>query len=411
MSSANNRREDYQAVIVGGGPAGATAALMLARAGWSVAVVEKADFPRRKVCGEFVSATALPLLHELGIAESFLDRAGPEVRHVGLFVKNSILTSDMPRAETGGGGWGRALGREHFDTLVLRRAAEAGATVWQPWTAEAVDREGEQYACRIVAKNKHEIRTIRAPVVIMAHGSWDHGPLPTQAVRQANRPSDLLAFKAHFLDSHVPAGLMPLLVFPGGYGGMVHTDGARLSLSCCIRRESLDHCRRAQSQASAADAVFEHIRSSCRGVRETLADARLDGAWLSVGPIRPVLRPRSVNGLFLIGNAAGEAHPIIAEGITMALHSARLLCDLLIGRQQEVWAGRALPSIAQEYAASWRKNFSSRLYAGALLANVALTTHGTAAVLAALGRFPAMLTVGARWSGKVTPVVSRGMTS
>jgi flavin-dependent dehydrogenase len=113
----------------------------------------------------------------------------------------------------------------------------------------------------------------------------------------------------------------------------------------------------------------------------------------------------------MIGNAAGEAHPIIAEGITMAMHSARLLCELLIGRQQEVGAGRELPSIAREYSASWRKNFSSRLYAGALFANLALTTHGTAAVLAALGRFPAMLTVGARWSGKVKPVFPRGVTS
>ncbi len=403
--------EDYQAVIIGGGPAGATAALMLARAGWSVAVVEKVGFPRRKVCGEFVSATALPLLHELGVAESFLDLAGPEVRQVGLFVNDSILMSDMPRAETCGGGWGRALGREHLDTMLLRRGAEAGATVWQPWTAAALDRDGERYVCQIVAKDKHDIRTVRSPVVIMAHGSWEPGSLPTQIVRHVRRPSDLLAFKAHFLDSHLPAGLMPLLVFPGGYGGMVHTDGARLSLSCCIRRESLDRCRRAWPQTSAAEAVFAHIRSSCRGVREALDTARLDGTWLSVGPIRPALHSRGVHGIFMIGNAAGEAHPIIAEGITMAMHSARLLCELLIGRQQDVWAGRELPSIAREYSASWRKNFSSRLYAGALFANLALTTNGMAAVVAALGRFPAMLTVGARWSGKVKPVFPRGVTS
>jgi hypothetical protein len=55
--------------------------------------------------------------------------------------------------------------------------------------------------------------------------------------------------------------------------------------------------------------------------------------------------------------------------------------------------------------------FSSRFYAGALFANLALTTNGMAAVLAALGRFPAMLTIGARWSGKVKPVFPRGVTS
>ena len=70
------------ALIIGGGPGGATAALLLARAGWSVRVIEKAAFPRGKVCGEFLSATNLPLLRELGVAEDFQELAGPEVRQV-----------------------------------------------------------------------------------------------------------------------------------------------------------------------------------------------------------------------------------------------------------------------------------------------------------------------------------------
>ena len=95
----------YDALIVGAGPAGATAALMLAQAGWSVAVVEKAAFPRRKVCGEFLSATSLPLLHELGVAKQFLDRAGPGVSHVGLFAGDGALSAAMPTrfSDTWGG--------------------------------------------------------------------------------------------------------------------------------------------------------------------------------------------------------------------------------------------------------------------------------------------------------------------
>ena len=72
----------FDACVIGSGPAGATAALVLARAGWSVALVEKAVFPRRKVCGEFISAATLTVLEACGVAKDFLALAGPPVRRV-----------------------------------------------------------------------------------------------------------------------------------------------------------------------------------------------------------------------------------------------------------------------------------------------------------------------------------------
>ena len=115
---------------------------------------------------------------------------------------------------------------------------------------------------------------------------------------------------------------MPLLAFPGGYGGMVHSDGGRVSLSCCIRRDALERCRERSGNRRAGDAVLHHIQSSCAGVRHALQRATLDQAWLAAGPIRPGIRDRYADGIFRIGNCAGEAHPIVAEGISMAMQSA-----------------------------------------------------------------------------------------
>ena len=77
-------KPDYDAIVVGAGPAGAAAAALLAQAGWRIALIEKTPFPRRKVCGEFISATTWPLLRQLGVADSLLEIAGPVVRRVGL---------------------------------------------------------------------------------------------------------------------------------------------------------------------------------------------------------------------------------------------------------------------------------------------------------------------------------------
>jgi 2-polyprenyl-6-methoxyphenol hydroxylase-like FAD-dependent oxidoreductase len=93
----------YDAVVIGGGPAGSTTALLLAQRGWQVAVVEKSAFPRKKVCGEFISATNIPLLDRLGVGALWRAEAGPEIRRVGLFCGNRVAEAPMPAARSGPG--------------------------------------------------------------------------------------------------------------------------------------------------------------------------------------------------------------------------------------------------------------------------------------------------------------------
>jgi menaquinone-9 beta-reductase len=389
---------DVDAIVIGGGPAGATTALLLARANWSVAVVEKAAFPRKKVCGEYMSATNQPLWRELGIEEEIMAGAGPEISEVGLFASEYILTAKLPRPR--GYGWGRALGRDRLDALILSRAGREGATILQPFAATELTSHDGEFHCKVVEKGQSGTgpgRTLRAPIVIAAHGSWEPGSLPTQPSREAARPGDLLAFKARFLESALPEELMPALIFPGGYGGMVHSDRGRATLSCCIQRQVLQQLRHAMPQVAAGEALLAHISAHCRGVREALWTATIEDAWLASGPIRPGIRGTFSNGVFLIGNAAGEAHPIIAEGISMAMQSAWLLSNLLIAAREN---GRDSLWVRRRYASLWRTTFSQRIRVSAVLANLALKPVFVRTFLPLLRSCPSLLSVGATLSGK-----------
>jgi flavin-dependent dehydrogenase len=401
----------YDAIVIGGGPAGTVAALTLARAGWDVALIEKRRFPRRKVCGEFVSASTFPLFERLGVLDAFSSLAGPEVRRVGIFAAETVEACAMPEVAGVCGKWGRALGREHLDLMMLQAAAAAGADIWQPCSAAKIERTSDGFLCA-VARGDVSI-SLRARIVIAASGSWEKNAwLPDCAT--PHQESDLIAFKAHFDHAELDRDLMPLLVFPGGYGGMVWSDDGRLSLSCCIRRRSLNACR--GNGLRAGEAVLQHLVTSCAGVRQALRRAVVNGVWLSAGPIRPGIRPAFTDGIFRAGNATGEAHPIIAEGISMAAQSAWLVGQKLIAAQDELGDDAALAEIGRDYARSWRAQFAGRLRGASVFAHALMRPQSAAVAVSLLKLFPALVTVCASVSGKTRQLPdlagssSRGLT-
>ena len=392
-------RKRYDAAVIGGGPAGSATALILARAGWSVAIVEKSEFPRPKVCGEFISASTFPLFAAFGLLDDVCGLAGPEVRRVGMFAGKTRSTAHMPEVSGPFGEWGRALGREHLDLLMLEAAASAGADVWQPCRVTGVQPLDQGWRCDISHDRRNT--SLFARTLIAANGSWEKNPWLPEC-DAPHRDSDLIAFKAHFAGADLAPDLMPLLVFPGGYGGMVWSDAGRVSLSCCISRKVLNRCRRNEERAG--DAVLRHLSQSCEGVASALGRAKLRDAWHAAGPIRPGIRPAFADGIFRVGNAAGEAHPIIAEGITMAIQSAWLLGRALIAEQDSLTKASALAEAGRAYSARWRAHFAGRIHAAAVFAHTLMRPGSAALAVAFPKRFPALLTFCAALSGKTKQI-------
>jgi flavin-dependent dehydrogenase len=286
-------------------------------------------------------------------------------------------------ASPGTKNWGRALGREHLDVMLRDAAVAAGAQLLQPADVAHLRRVDESHVCVL-----DDGREIAARHVIAACGSWNaKGPFAVTNGDAA--PSDLFAFKAHFRGSALPPGLMPLLAFPGGYGGLVQSDAGRTSLSCCIRRDALEQAR-LRHGGKAGEAVLAHILETTRGARLALGEAVLEGSFLATGPIHPGIRKCVDDGLFFTGNIAGEAHPVIAEGISMAIQSSGLLAKLLIAGHGE------------RYADAWKAHFALRIRAASVFAHLAMNGAGRVAGRAVLRAAPGLLDVGARISGKVS---------
>jgi 2-polyprenyl-6-methoxyphenol hydroxylase-like FAD-dependent oxidoreductase len=402
-----------------------------------VILVEKSSYPRQKVCGECLSAASLALLDRLGVGAAVRDRAGPELHKVGWMRGASTLIADLPPCTDGPYRYGRALGRDQLDAILANRASELGVMLIQPGKVRSVRGEPGSFECDILPSasgdppgraQKSVIRRVR--IIVDAHGSWEKGPeygirlasrrrpeglsglrAPSLAagasqVRQAARGSDLFGFKASFHDATLPQGLLPVLSFRGGYGGAVMAEDRRLTLAGCIRRDTLAGWR-GHLPGTSAGAAFElYLRASCRGVREMLDVARRPAPWLSIGPLRPQIRLSKPDRVFSVGNAAGEMHPLIGEGMSMALQSAFLLAGYLIEQPAcAIDAARAL-EIHRAYRSAWRNAFALRLRLAAIFAHIAMRPVLSLPVTRLLGGCPELLTAAAQLAGKARKAVA-----
>jgi hypothetical protein len=249
---------------------------------------------------------------------------------------------------------------------------------------------------------------LRAPVVIMANGSWEGEPGGNRRV--VRNPGDLFAFKANFSGSQLAPGVLPVISFAGGYGGLVIAESGQLTLAGCIRRDVLKACRASAGGQTAGEAFEDYLCGHTSALRDALVGARREGAWLGIGPIQPGIRApwQRADGRFMIGNAAAEAHPIIGEGISMAMQSAKLLCTRLIAAGRANLSAETLERVGTAYAGHFSQAFAPRLHLASALAHLAMRPWLAPVVWPLMLRTPRLMTTIARGAGKTRTVPAFG---
>ncbi|HKY33904.1 MAG TPA: NAD(P)/FAD-dependent oxidoreductase [Candidatus Polarisedimenticolia bacterium] len=314
MAGGVSRLVEVDAAIVGAGPSGSAAAIALRRRGLSAAVVEKASFPRHKMCGDFLTPGAVGLLRELapGTVEALGPRplAGMRITH-----ERAIIEARFPE---GRGGW--ALSRRDLDDALARCAEAAGALMVRPAVVRRARRDASGLWDVQADRPDGSRVTVRARLLVEAGGR--HGVLGRRLGWRREDP----ALRRYALWSHMEGvrGLEDrgeMHVVAGGYVGVSGFDPS-LGVANVTMVIVPDRMARARSDPRGyfLDALSRHplLARRCR-------DARFLQPLRGIGPMACRAPRLAGGGLAMVGDAGGFIDPFTGEGVFVALASARLL--------------------------------------------------------------------------------------
>jgi len=322
----------YDVVVIGGGPAGSAAAITAARGGARVLLLEKGEYPRHKVCGEFVSSESLALLGWLlGAGQSELQNDAVEIRKARLHIHGRSVEAVIEPASA-------SITRFRLDDTLWHAAEKSGTDCRQRVDVDHIGRSDELF--EIVST----YGTFLARAVVDAAGRWS---------RLRKTPVPLgprwVGFKAHYR-SEESEPVTSLFFFPGGYCGVQPVSEGVLNVCAMVRSD----------RASSLEHVF--------GIDpELLSDSR---QWKrAVAPVStsPLVfcPPVPVRGeVMCAGDAAGFIDPFVGDGISLALRTGSAAASALLGFVKgEQPLAAALAQYEQEYTTRFAPLFrnSARL--------------------------------------------------
>ncbi len=350
----------YDLAVIGGGPAGTSAAITAAGCGARVLLLEKGSFPRHKVCGEFVSAESLALLASLLADGQELLRIAPRLHRARVFIEGRVLeTTVEPEAAS--------IARVDLDAALWRSAKACGVDARHHQNALAIQGQGP-----FVVQTADTKFTARS--VIDASGRWSN--LNRREHSHGNGGAKWLGLKAHFAEE-TPSDSVDLYFFDRGYCGVqpVATSGQRRLNVCAMVRSDA---------AKSLQEVFQHHPELSQRSKnwQRLTEFAATSPLLFHSP-EPFL-----DGILRAGDAAGFVDPFVGDGISLALRGGALAARSLHAFLQ---GHGSLQQAGEDYQRVYRRELAPVFRASSKVRRLlGLSAPIRTSILYALQNFPVL---------------------
>jgi flavin-dependent dehydrogenase len=336
-------------LVVGAGPAGAVAATILARAGAHVQLVDRATFPRPKLCGDTINPGTVATLKRLGL----LTGEGGGIRVSGMTVTGH-------RGRTGRSGvavvarypagqWGIAVGRDHLDWSLLQQAIAAGVSFDPGVTVtEALldDASGAPLVAGAMLSTRGAAHPVRARVTIAADGRRSRLAFGLGLSRHPARPRRW-AVGSYFEQVSGTPTMGEMHIRPTHYIGVAPTPQGLVN-ACLVAPAPVQGLR-----DPAALLMRTLLADPILGRRFT--GARAVSPPIVLGPLAVEPTGRSVDGLLLAGDAAGFIDPMTGDGMRFAVGGGELAAASALQALEHGWRG-----VHERHRRATRRHFESK---------------------------------------------------
>ena len=337
---------------MGAGPAGAATALLLARAGAAVLLLDRARFPRDKPCSEYLSPATTDVLERLGGGILAAVERTTHARLYGMKVVAPGGAAMIGRFRGASRSYSFAVPRTSFDAILVAAAERAGADVRESTTVENVVWQDGRVAGVVARSGNGRRATYHARVVVGADGLRSVVARRLGLVRTS--PPRRLAFTAHVADVAGVDQLGELHVSDRGYVGLGPVGGGITTVALVLPLRAVRGSGRDYRTEFFAELDrFPHLAGrfdARRLVREVL----------TTGPFAQWARVAALPGALLVGDAADFFDPFTGQGIHTALRGAELVAESLIPRLTDPGRKPGLPGVSAAYASARRREFAGK---------------------------------------------------